>query len=377
MPAADSFHPLTMGADDRLEVLPLSVKGGAPLFLRRRRGVRTGKPVVLIHGASAAGDTFLVPFGKSLFDHLCDKGFDVWILDWRGSLHVTAAAPGLANGSADDVASQDIPKALEKIRAVRESEGTAKTISVVAHCMGAACLAMAIGGGSITRAGSGVDRIVLSTIGLFYQVTWDGWAKVQDRVLERVFDEYPDLETISPAVPAGSSWPPALEDAYRMWPRTWGPPWEDDFFRRLAFLYGQPFLVSNLHPDVTKDVIRAQFGAVPFQFYRHGAQNALRGFAAPMDAEGSLPPETRNAQISTKLAETYLVPKRFHDFEITLLTGAGNPLWHRDSIDRMWEWLRRQQPAKKFVLDGYGHQDLWWGRNSAADVFPLVSMAVL
>jgi hypothetical protein len=128
---------------------------------------------------------------------------------------------------------------------------------------------------------------------------------------------------------------------------------------------------------MTQDVVRQQFGAIPFKLYRHAAQNALRGFAAPFGEEGTLLPNTPNEQIASELGRTYIRLDPFRHLKTTLITGAENPLWHRESIDRMAEWLaRRGRPATKHVLDGYGHQDLWWGKRSWDDVFPLVLEAV-
>ena len=168
---------------------------------------------------------------------------------------------------------------------------------------------------------------------------------------------------------------------YQLWPKTWGPPWrdpDDDFFHRLAFMYGQPFLVSNLHAKIDKAEIRKQFGAIPLELYRHAAQNAWRGFAAKCDPMGDLDPATPNEQIPAVLARTYMNLDAFEPFTITLLTGELNALWHRDSIDLMAEWLSRNPRIlfRKHVLDGYGHQDLWWGKNSRADVFRRVLNAV-
>ena len=172
-------------------------------------------------------------------------------------------------------------------------------------------------------------------------------------------------------------WPPAFEDVYQIWPKTWGPPWrgpEDDFFQRLAFLFGQPFLVSNLHERVDKAEIRKQFGGIPLELYRHAAQNALRGFAATCDPMGDLDPNTPNAKIPGVLAKKYMNLAAFEPFTITLLTGELNPLWHRDSIDRMHEWLHRELRddagnIRKRVFDRYGHVDLWWSRHSKGEVF--------
>jgi pimeloyl-ACP methyl ester carboxylesterase len=359
---------------------------GAPLFLRRGRANRDGSPVLFIHGASASGDTFLEPKGDSIFEFLNSRGMDVWLLDWRGSHFVTELAPAACNEPADTVAMHDIPAALRMIRQKREDEGHPAPVAVVAHCVGAACLAMAIGGGHVAAAldtshlRACLGSVVLSTVGLFYEVTWDGLAKLQDRLLDRIADEGHDVQFITPDQSV-APWPKMMEELYQMWPEVWGPPWKeskkDDFFHRLAFMYGQPFLVSNLHPHMTPAVIRKQFGAIPFKLYQHAAQNALRGFAAEFDAEGKLDPNTPNEEIPDKLAKTYLQPDAFQNLDITLITGAENPLWHRDSIDRMAEWLaRRGKPVTKHVLDGYGHQDLWWGKRSQEEVFPLVLEAV-
>jgi pimeloyl-ACP methyl ester carboxylesterase len=345
--------------------------GDAPLFLRRGLENRAGAPVLFLHGASASCDTFLEPRGSSIFDFLTKHGMDVWLLDWRGSHFVTASAPGPCNEPCDTVAAKDIPAAFEFIRETRGKEGHPAPIAVVAHCVGAACLAMAIGAGHV-KAASGLGPVTFSTVGLFYEVTWDGWSKVQDRILDRLADEDDTIKFITPDVGV-SRWPDMMEETYHLWPEVWGGPWRVDFFRRLAFMFGQPFLVSNLHDRMTQDVVRRQFGAIPFKIYRHTAQNALRGFAAPFGEEGKLDPKTPNEQISSKLASTYLKLEAFHDLNTTLITGAENPLWHRESIDRMAEWLaRRGRPAIKHVLDGYGHQDLWWGKRSWEDVFPLV-----
>ena len=367
--------------DDRVELIP-PPKGGPPVFLRRGKRARGGAAVLLIHGASASCDTFLAPRGSSFFDYLSTvAGLDVWLLDWRGSFYNADQAP--LGGTLDDVARVDIPYAIEHVRSVRREEKHDTPLTVLGHCVGAASLAMAVGAGHVKRAD--VARLIFSTIGLFYEVTWDGWTKVQDRILERVADANPTYRAISPAV---TPWPDAMEKTYALWPKTWGPPWGDDhekdpktdpaldeFFRRLSFLFGQCFLVSNLDPKMDQAAIRKQFGSVPFKVYRHAAQNALRGFAARFDAEGRIDnPNTPNDKIAETVAKDYLDLDRFRGFaEITLITGADNPLWHRDSVDRMAEWLaRRGEPLKKIVLDGYGHQDLWWGHYSWSEVFPLL-----
>lgn len=361
--------PDFLRVDERFETMSLVAADGCPMFLRRARGSgRSGPAILLIHGASASSETFLEPSGSSVHDFLSARGFDLWFLDWRASCHVTRIAPRLSNQSCDYVAQHDLPQAVHFVLGQRAREGNDGPISLLAHCMGAACAAMAISAGSLQR--RELDRIVLSTIGLFYVLPWDGAIKVQDRILERVQDEGPP-DVVHPDVASGP-WPPELERAYRMWPSSWLSPWKEDFFGRLSFLYGQTFLPSNLHVAMNRTAVRQLFGAVPFTLYRQAAQCALRGFAAALDAEATLPPSTRQSEMPRALSARYLNIERWSGLDVTLITGADNPLWHRDSIDRMGEWLSRVRVPQKYVLAGYGHQDLFWGRKSEQDVFPLL-----
>lgn len=360
---------------------PVKTADGLDLPLRRTTvDGKARRPVLLLHGASASGDTFLVPRGRSLVDFLWQQGFDVFILDWRASRIVTDRdlPPEVWKATTcDDVISLDLPAALDRVGTLLHGDGQPAGLSVLAHCMGAATLAMAVAAHTVEQRRARLTRVVFSTIGLFYEVNWDGWAKAHDRTLERLAGSGSDVTTIHPG---RTPWPAPLEAAYALWPRTLGPTCGVEFCRRLAFMYGLPFLHGNLHPEIDHDEIRRQFGGIPLRHYMHAAQNTYRGFAAAFDAEASLPAELADDGIRARLAERYIVHEPFAALEkVTLLGGAQNPLWHRDSTDRMYEWLRRVLPADrcgKHVLDGYGHQDLWWGPRAWDEVFPLVSGAL-
>jgi len=361
-------------SDPRVDCGELTTHDGCTLFLRRGIKNHDKGAVLLLHGGSASCDTFLEPAGASLFDFL-NVRFDVWMLDWRGSHYVADAQPDIACRPMDHVAEFDIPRAVEFIQECRIAEHAAPEIAVVAHCLGAACLAMALGAGHVKP--EAIPRIVFATIGLFYEVSWDGWSKLQDRMLERIADRDPTLVSISPDPRV--DWPPELKETFEMWPKVWGSPWREAFFQRLTYMFGQPFLVSNLSRAMTREKVRAQFGAIPLTIYRQALQNTLRGYAAPFDAEGCLDPHTPNKDIPEKLSQRYLNVEPFRQLsKILLITGDENPLWHRESIDRMSEWLTRGgAPPTKRILTGYGHQDLWWGKNSSRDVFPLICEAIV
>jgi len=363
------------------EEIALSLDRGLQLQLplRRFRGERARSAVLMLHGASASSDTFLVPRGASLVEQLCSQGHDVWLLDWRGGKRVAEDTrfrePRYADSFCmDDVANEDIPAAL---RQIRTAIGDERPLRVLAHCFGAGCLAMAIAAEQLRP--FRVDRVVLLTLGLFYETPWDGFIKADDFVLERVRGTAPGVTAINPRAIVASdpqrpwetptAWPNEMREAFEAWPRAMLPPCRTDVCERVSFMFGHPYLEANLHEKIhSKDELSQLFGSMPLTLYIHAGQNVRRGFAAPYDAPPGSPDSRR-----------YLRRDGFDALDrVTLITGTENEIWHPDSIHRMHEWLERgtRRNAVKHVLSGYGHQDLLWGKYAQRDVFKLIHQAL-
>jgi len=337
-----------------------------------------GPAVLLLHGVSARRESFLIPppdpgrpgVPRCLADWLLERGYEPWVLDWRGSGYTLDQAarrdqllPVRRRLDFDHVARCDIPLALRTIEAVKGKPCT----RAVGHCMGAATLAQAIAAGHVP----GLRHVVLLTIGLFYEPAWDGRLKTQDHALERACIEEPDLLVVDPR--PGRRWPRELEEIYRNWPDALRPhagerTEVEEMCNRLGFMYGPIYREENLFPELHQGrALEQQFGGIPLRMYLQAARNARRGWAAPFGA---------GERDRTLIGEE--ARRHFDELEaITLVTGLLNQIWHRDSIDRMYEWLRRG-PARptprvrKEILDEYAHQDLLWGRNAHADVFRLI-----
>lgn len=122
----------------------IHIDAASRICLTRYQGRYQGKsPVLLIHGYSANSTTFAHPkIQPNLVTQLCDAGRDVWVVDLRTSsgLDATRNLPW----TFDDMAAMDIPAAIQRIWETRVKEGSPRKIDVVAHCMGAAMLAMSI-----------------------------------------------------------------------------------------------------------------------------------------------------------------------------------------------------------------------------------------
>jgi pimeloyl-ACP methyl ester carboxylesterase len=367
-----------------------------PLFrigLRNVPGDAKGKgPVLLVHGASAANHTFLVPGGAprdlgkagGLAGFLRDRGWDVWLLDWRSS---GLLAPVLIDETKDplpperfnlDEAQDDLIEAVQQVK--RQTNWT-NAIPVVGHCIGGALVAQAVGNRSALDA-SGKDQvgnIVLTTLGLFFSSGIDDWVKGNERFLEEVWwdlnENAQDYRKffISPWVADSGfgtrhPWPLVLENAYQLWNRTPLPhDCNNEFCRRACFMFGMPYRPDDMmaiHDESFPGGLWWQFGRMPLATYMHCVQNQRRGWVAPWHA----------CDANT----AYLDAVPFGERHVTLITGNENQVWHRDSIDRMYEWLRRELPygqhqgIHKHVLAGYAHQDLYWSANASRDVYPKI-----
>ena len=237
-------------------------------------------------------------------------------------------------------------------------------VHVVAHCIGAAATSQAIATGAVPP--SRLANVVLSTIALFYRVGLDGVLKTAENVMAAF--EVQGVEALSPYAdfdgPASQDWPVAFKDMYNMWLETiFQHGCGIDLCNRLWFMYGGDYRADDME-DIHRspELLRQQFGAMPVGLYRHVIDNCRRGWAGAWDSTD---------------ARQLLNPEPFRGLPLTLITGTENQVWHRDSIDRMHEWLHRElgsgaRKIRKRVFEDYGHVDLWWSRraNEPGQVFP-------
>lgn len=99
---------------------------------------REANPVLMIHGYSASGTTFAhSALPESLASDLARDGREAWVLDMRSSSGMRSATHPWRF---EDLAFGDIPTAIDKIL----TETGATKVDVIAHCMGAVMLSIAV-----------------------------------------------------------------------------------------------------------------------------------------------------------------------------------------------------------------------------------------
>jgi cholesterol oxidase len=386
-----------------------------PIGLRQVGGTdkRDKGPVLLVHGASAASHTFLVPPGvrahrdepRGLAGFLRRRGWDVWLLDWRGSGLLSPLLIDLFQLPPErftlDEAEHDLDIALREVhRRAREQKTPLPLdrIPVVGHCIGGALVAQAIANerglpGTQERAERGplqgvhdlLGNVVLTTLGLFFAAGLDDLVKGNERFLEKVWfevsagqagprDFFVSPWVADPRFARHHPWPKSFERAYQEWMRTPLPhDCDNEFCHRSCFLFGMPYRpddMRELHDAPRPGGLWWQFGRMPLALYMHCVQNLRRGWAAPWHE-------------SDDNVEYLDTAENFQRRAVTLVTGNENQVWHRDSMDRMYEWLWNRLPLearrllRKYVLPGYGHQDLYWSANAEREVYPRIEQGLL
>ena len=384
----------------------------------QKREVR--KSVLLLHNGSASSRVFLTPANESKSGNrrnwenfvvyesdsslvswlLFEAGCDVWLLDWRSSFLVTdhfyARYPERkverykALFNLDQAATVDVPRALATMarELSREGEETHE-VYVVGQCLGSAVLAIAIANGVLARFNNtmkdrnlSVEGVGHGTIGLFYDVHFDGHLKTQDFLLERIRSRIAMIDPRTENCPNDLFHLDDLDRVYKNWRNMWATHWSskagqwdtlssnDAFCNRLSFLYGLTFKENNLETGV-HDVLEEHFGGMPIDILIHSVRNIRTGWAGPFLSGTSM------AEVDQREGHYLSENARAHYQDLArvlLLTGKDNRLWHRSSIDSMYEWLmrgsiNRTKSVRKEIKTGYGHQDLLWGPNSKNDVF--------
>ncbi len=356
--------------------------------LGRLRGPKTPdpskRPVLLTHGLSAAANTFeaneRVPeagAAATLAHALKMAGLDVWLLDWRGSCDPGVQAlvdrrlqSGLSPASVlnfEAVLSEDLGPAIAAVGARYPT----RNLSLMGHCMGGAALAMWLARPGAAKAAR-VDRVVLSTIGLFYQVANYRQVLSDEYLLAHFRKSFPGAWIPTVGVEPGT-WG-KLEDFFTAWksftaallPLDRDPDGPKDF-KRQSFLYGEPYDPRHL-PRLHQTGTGGLFGNMSIDLLAQSIENVRRGVATRVDRPGV----------------SYLQPdshEGFDGLELTLVTGRANRLWHRSTVDRMYEWLlntlpHRREHITKHVLEGFAHQDLYWGVDAPQRVYPLLVEAL-
>jgi cholesterol oxidase len=324
------------------------------LRLTRYRGGDNG-PVILSPGFGMSSQMFVLDtIQPNLTEYLYDRGYDVWLLDYRASADLAASETQF---TVDHIAIVDYPAAIETVL----KETRKPKVQVVAHCVGSLAFFMAMlaetnkelpekvrsaiccqvathpdaGRTSEVKAGLYVASVVAdlgveTVTARFDETSWS------DRALDLLFQRYHSREELC----------------------------SNPVCRRILFLYGETHKHDNLNHE-THAAIEEMFGTANLRALKHLSLMLRKDYI--VNAKG----------------ENVYLPNigRLKDTPITLIHGAENRVLLPSGTETTYNLLcekngRYEKDGRerysRYVIPGYAHLDCFIGMNAARDVFPLI-----
>jgi len=341
--------------DAEITMHPFATSDGLTLQLTRFRRNECNDVVLVVHGLTNSSDMFIMPEHRNLAQTLLDHGYgDVWMLDYRGSCRFPYNLVR-HRYTFDDVALLDHPAAIAELR---RHIGPQRRIHIIAHCVGALTIAMALFGKTI----QGISSTILNSVALTPRVT--PWAKLKLAVGPWASDYLLGIEYFNPSWRREAGWSTGKLLAYAA-----------DLLHKecnspechmLSFMWGdgRPSVYNhaNIAPE-THDRLRDLFGGTGVNYYRH----VLKMVRNNNTAVTYNPRDPRYAA----LPADYFQEAGKMPTPLLLVTGQDNHIF-TDSNIVCHQRLEQIVPGRHqlHVYPAYGHQDVFIGKNVHADIFP-------
>lgn len=320
-------------------------------MLRFTRG-GGGDAVMVIHGLTTSTDMFVMPEHDNLVSCLLDAGYDVWCLDCRMSNRHSYNL-GYHRYNLDDVALFDYPPAIELVR----SHIGDRPLHVVAHCLGSASLTMSLFGGAI----DGITSVVANSVALTPRVP--AWSRMKITMAPRLI-ELAGFQYVNPRWSEDPWLTPGKVTSKVV-----------SFFHRecdvpachmLSLMWGTGWPALYSHENLDERTHRRSgdlYGPTTMHYFRHVRKMIRAGNTAVKYEPG----DPRYAS----LPDDYFGQAREIETPVLFTTGANNNVFRDSNIEchsRLRELGCMQHELK--VFPGYGHQDVFMGKDVARDVFP-------
>jgi cholesterol oxidase len=313
--------------------------------------------ILVVHGLTSSSDMFIMPEHRNLVQTLLDEGFgEVWTLDYRGSCRFpyNLARTGY---TFDDIALFDHPAALHELR---RHIGPQRRVHVIAHCVGALTMAMSLFGKTV----QGISSMVLNSVALTPYVP--AWSRIKLDLGPWVSDYLLGIEYYNPSWRRQPAW--SIGKLIAMTADLVHQECDSPECHMLSFMWGsgRPALFNhaNMLP-VTHDRLGDLFGGVGVHYFRHVLKMVRHGNTAVKYAPG-------NPRFAA-LPDDYMAQAADITTPILFTQGQDNKVF-ADSNIRCHERLEKIVPGRHRlqVVPGYGHQDMFMGKDVAVDVFPHV-----
>lgn len=324
------------------------------LSLIRFRRAAAGDAVLIIHGLTTSSDMFIMPEHTNLVSYLLDSGFsDVWTLDFRMSNRYAYNLRPHSD-SLDHCALYDHPAAIAEMR---RHIGDA-AIHVICHCLGSMSFVMALFGETVT----GIRSCVANSVALIPYVPT--WSRIKGTVSPFLLERLLDIPYVSPSWSEDSRLTRGkiISKVVSLFHRECDVP----ACHMLSLMWGAgwPALYEHANlADVTHERGGDLYGGTSLNHHRHILKMLKHGHRTVRMDPGDRRFDALPADYFARAAEI--------ETTVLFVTGRNNRVF-TDSNIRCHRQLETIVPGRHrlHVFDGYGHQDVFMGRDCDREIFP-------
>jgi hypothetical protein len=302
-------------------------------------------PVLVVHGAGVRGNIFRAPVKTNFVEFLVQEGYDVWLENWRASIDLEPNEWDL-----DQAAKYDHPKAVEKV----VEETGYDEIKAVIHCQGSTSFMMSAVAGLVPQ----VTNIVSNAVSLHPVVP--RWSVFKINVALPLVS----LGTRYLNPQWGKEAPGVFPKIIRSLVEVTHNECDNGVCKQVSFTYGSGFPALWRHEnlnDATHEWLKDEFAEVPIHFFNHIKKCIKKGHLVSLQKDRDLPLD----YVSTP-------PKT--DARFSFLAGKKNLCFLPESQGHTYEYFEKLEPGRHafHLLPDYSHLDVFMGKNSARDVFPII-----
>jgi pimeloyl-ACP methyl ester carboxylesterase len=303
------------------------------------------EPVIVLHGAGVRAGIFLPPAEVTFVDALVDAGFDVWLLNWRASIDLPPNEWTLETAAVHDFA--------PAVQTVLDRTGH-KKLKAVIHCQGSTSFMMSAVAGLLPE----VTTIISNAVALHPVVP--PLARLKSRYATNTVGRF--MKYLNPqwGLSAPHGWPTVID----WWVRSTHHECNNAVCKHSSFTFGAGFPTLWRHEnldDATHEWLKGEFAHVPMTFFREMAQCIEAGHLISSGKYSELP--------ASFVGQAPKTEARF-----VFLGGEFNDCFMPESQARTFDFFDRYAPGRHtfYELAGYGHLDVFVGKNAARDTFPLI-----
>lgn len=327
--------------------VPFETRDGLTCDVINVRGTEppTKGPVLLVHGAGVRANIFRAPVEVTIVDYLIDNGYDVWLENWRASIDIPPNPWTL-----DEAALYDHPKAVSTI--IKETG--VDDLKAVIHCQGSTSFMMSAVAGLVPQ----VKTIVSNAVSLHPVVPFFSRIKARTAV--------PLVSLLTPYVSPrwGLEAPNLTAKGINLVVRATHHECDNMVCKLVSFTYGsgRPALWSHKNLNkATHEWVKQEFAEVSLRFFKQMAHCISAGHLVAYDGFSELP-----SDFVSQPPET--------DARFAFLAGGDNLCFLPESQERTFEYFDSHDKNRHslHVLSGYGHLDIFMGKNAVTDVFPII-----